>query len=388
MHKKLFIPGPVDVREDVLLKMATPQIGHRSKAASALQKGISEKLQKVFYTNNTIILSTSSGSGLMEAAIRSCTRKRAAVFSVGAFGDRWYKMAKSNGVPADKFSSVAGQPTTVAMVDEALATGKYDVITVTHNETSAGIMNPVAEIGELLKSKYPEVLFLVDTVSSMGGTKIEVDAWGIDVCITSTQKCLGLPAGMAICSVTERAIIWILLNSEMKLSYDDISSILGKERSTIRAIEAAKQVENRGLYFDLVELYDYVHKKDHQYPSTPSLSHMYAMDYQLDRILAEGLENRFARHIEMANYVRDWARSNFALFVEDEKYLSNTLTTIKNTKEISVSDLNKKLAERGFEISNGYGDLKDVTFRISHMADYTLDEVKELITIINEILGL
>lgn len=358
MHKKLFIPGPVDVREDVLQKMATQQIGHRTKEASALQKSITEKMRKVFYTENPILLSTSSGSGLMEGAIRCCTKKRAAVFSVGAFGDRWFKMAKANGVPADKFSSVPGQPTTVAMVDEALSTGKYDVITVTHNETSAGIMNPVAEIGELLKSKYPEVLFLVDTVSSMGGTKIEVDSWGIDVCITSTQKCLGLPAGMSICSISPRAI------------------------------EIARTVENRGLYFDLVEMYDYIIKKDHQYPSTPSLSHMFALDYQLDRILEEGLENRFARHAEMANYIRDWAKKYFALFVEDEKYLSNTLTTIKNTREISVSDLNKKLAERGFTISNGYGDLKDVTFRISHMADYTLDEVKELIGHINEILNL
>lgn len=358
MHKKLFIPGPIDVREDVLQKMATPQIGHRSKAASALQRGISEKLQKVFQTKNQIILSTSSGSGLMEAAIRCCTRKRVAVFSVGAFGDRWYKMATANGVPADKFSSAAGQITTVAMVDEALSTGKYDVITVTHNETSAGIMNPCGEIGALLKSKYPEVLYLVDTVSSMGGSDIRVDEWGIDVCITSTQKCLGLPAGMAICSVT------------------------------VRAIDAARQVENRGLYFDLVELYDFIQKKDHQYPSTPSLSHMFAMDYQLDKILAEGMENRFARHIEMAECVRTWAKKNFEIFVEDPKNLSNTLTTVKNTRGISVSDLNKKLGERGFEISNGYGDLKDVTFRISHMGDYTLSEVKELLKNIDEILGL
>jgi aspartate aminotransferase-like enzyme len=115
---------------------------------------------------------------------------------------------------------------------------------------------------------------------------------------------------------------------------------------------------------------------------------MFAMDYQLDKILAEGLENRFARHIEMAEYVRAWAKKNFALFVEDPKYLSNTLTTIKNTKGISVSDLNKKLGERGFEISNGYGDLKELTFRISHMGDYTLDEVKELLKNIDDILGL
>ncbi|HZH92481.1 MAG TPA: alanine--glyoxylate aminotransferase family protein, partial [Tissierellaceae bacterium] len=146
MHKKLFIPGPVDVLPEVLEKMATPQIGHRTKEASDLQRGISEKLQKVFYTENQILLSTSSGSGLMEGAIRSFTGKRAAVFSVGAFGDRWYKMATTNNVPADLFKSELGEPTTVQMVDEALATGKYDVITVTHNETSTGVMNPTAEI--------------------------------------------------------------------------------------------------------------------------------------------------------------------------------------------------------------------------------------------------
>jgi aspartate aminotransferase-like enzyme len=358
MHKKLFIPGPVDVLPDVLEKMATPQIGHRTKEASDLQRGISEKLQKVFYTENQILLSTSSGSGLMEGAVRSFTRKRAACFSVGAFGDRWYKMATSNNVPADLFKSEPGEPTTVQMVDEALATGKYDVITVTHNETSTGVMNPTEEIGALLKEKYPDVLYLVDTVSSMGGVKIDTDAWGMDVVITSTQKALGLPAGMAICSVSERAI------------------------------EAGRQVQNRGLYLDIVSLYDTVKKKDHQYPSTPSLSHMFALDYQLDRILEEGLENRFARHKEMAEYVRAWARKNFDLLVKDEKYLSQTLTTIKNTREINVGDLNKELANRGFMISNGYGDLKNLTFRISHMADYTMDDVKDLLSNIDDILGL
>ena len=357
MHKKLFIPGPVDVKEDVLLKLATPQIGHRTKEATNLQKSIEDKMQKLFYTENTILLSSSSGSGLMEGSIRSCTKKRVAVFSVGSFGDRWFKMAKANGVPADKFSSKPGFPTTVEMVDEALATGKYDVITVTQNETSTGIMNPVDEIGALLKSKYPDILFLVDTVSSAGGTKVETDKCGIDVNITSTQKCLGLPPGMSLCSVSDRAI------------------------------EAARQVENRGMYFDLVELYD-LSKKNHQYPSTPSTPHMFALDYQLDKIMEEGLDNRFARHIEMAEYVRAWAKKYFELFVEDPKYLSNTLTTIKNTRGINVDDLNKKLGERGFMISNGYGDLKELTFRISHMADYTVEDVKELIANINDILGL
>lgn len=356
MHKKLFIPGPVEVKEDVLQKMATPMIGHRTKEASKLQRDISEKLMKLFYTNNQIILSTTSGSGLMEAAIRSCTRKRAAVFAVGAFGKRWYDMAVSNNVPADIYEVEWGKATTPEMVDEALSTGKYDLVTVTHNETSTGIMNPVEEIGEVVK-KYPEVVFCVDTVSSAGGAKIEVDKWGIDICITSTQKALGLPPGLSICTMSEKAV------------------------------EAAREVKHRGFYLDLLRLYEYIQKKDHQYPSTPSLPHMFALDYQLDKILEEGLENRFARHIEMAEYVRNWAKKHFAMFA-DERYASNTLTTIKNTRGISVADLNKRLAMRGFMISNGYGNLKEKTFRIAHMADTTLPEIKELLENIEDILGL
>lgn len=354
MHKKLFIPGPVEVREDVLQKMSMPMIGHRTKDASNLQRNISEKMKKVMYTESEILLSTTSGSGLMEGSIRSCTRKRAAVFSIGAFGDRWYKMATSNCVPADKFSSEQGKATTPEMVDQVLATGKYDLIAITHNETSSGVMNPVEEISDVIR-KYPEVVWCMDAVSSMGGTKIEVDKLGVDICITSTQKCLGLPPGMAICSFSDKAV------------------------------EAAKQVEFRGLYLDLLSLYNYIKKKDYQYPSTPSLSHMFALDYQLDRILAEGLEDRFARHKEMAGIVRAWAKDKFELF-PDERYASNTLTAIKNTREISVGELNKKLGEYGYMISNGYGDLKEATFRIAHMADTTVEEVKELLAVIDKIL--
>lgn len=356
MHKKLFIPGPVDVRPDVLEKMATPMMGHRTKDASALQRRISDKLRTLFYTNEEILLSTSSGSGLMEGAVRSCTLKRAAVFAVGAFGKRWFEMAQSNNVPADLFEVEWGQPTTPQQVDEVLSTGKYDLITITHNETSTGIMNPVEEIAEVMK-KYPDVVYCLDAVSSAAGAKIEVDKIGVDICITSTQKALGLPPGLAICTFSKKAI------------------------------ERAKQVPNRGFYLDLLKLYEYIQKKDYQYPSTPSLSHMFALDYQLDLILEEGLDNRFNRHIEMAEYVRDWARKNFAIF-GNEKYLSNTLTTITNTRDLSVADLNKKLGERGYQISNGYGKVKDKTFRIAHMADRKLDEVKELLGTIDDILGL
>lgn len=357
MHKKLFIPGPVEVRPDVLEQLSRPMIGHRSKDASALQRRISDNLRKVFFTESEILLSTTSGSGLMEGAIRSCTAKKAAVFSVGAFGKRWYEMAISNNVPADLFEVELGQAITPEMVDKELATGQYDLVAVTHNETSTGVMNPIKEIGEVVK-KYPEIVFIVDTVSSAAGTKIEVDDWGIDVCITSSQKALGLPPGLAVCTFSNKA----------------------KER--------AEKVKNRGFYLDLLSLYNFIQKKDYQYPSTPSIPHMHALDYQLDYILnKEGLENRFARHIELAEVVRAWGRKYFELLPED-KYLSNTVTTIKNTRNIDVAALNKELGERGFQISNGYGSLKGKTFRIAHMADCQMEDIQELLSNINDILGL
>lgn len=356
MRKKLFIPGPTEVAEEVLAALGGPMIGHRSKAASDLQRGISEKLRKVFCTEQEILLSTSSGSGLMEGAVRSCTAKKAVVFSVGAFGDRWYKMATANGVPADIIKSELGQATTPEMVEKALSSGQYDCLCITHNETATGIMNPVEEIAEVVK-RYPDVVWCVDAVSSAAGSKIETDKLGIDILITSTQKALAVPPGMAACTISRKA-------------YDRTAD-----------------VPHRGLYFDMRELYDFVQKKDYQYPSTPSLPLMYALDCQLDRMMAEGMENRYARHKEMADFVRQWAKEYFDVF-PNPRYLSNTLTVITNTRDIDVSALNKALGERGMQIGNGYGALKDKTFRIAHMGELTMDDMREVTSNIIDILGL
>ena len=339
MVKKLFIPGPVDVRQEVLDAFATPMIGHRTKDISALQESISLNLQKLFYTENTILLSSSSGTGLMEGAVRSFTAKRAVVFSVGAFGNRWAQLAETNGVPVDKVEVEWGNPTLPEVVDEYLATGKYDVMCVTHNETSTGIMNPVEAIAEV-KKKYSDVIWCVDAVSSMGGVKIEVDKLGIDVCITSTQKCLGLPPGMSMASVTDAAI------------------------------EKAKGIENRGFYFDYVNLYKFVKTKPYQYPTTPSIPHMFALDMQLKYIMeVEGQDARYARHAAMAETARKWAVEQGFEILAGEGYRSNTVTTVKNTLDIDVAALAKAAGEAGYLFSNGYGSLKGKTFRIAHMAD-------------------
>lgn len=354
--KKLFIPGPTQVHPDVLAKMATPMIGHRGKDASDLQRNISDKLREVLFTKNKIALSTSSGTGLMEGAIRSATAKKAIVFSVGSFGDRWEDLARLNGVPCDLHREEDGQPTMPETVEKYLKTGKYDVVTVTHNETSSGIMNPTEAIAAVVK-KYPDVVWLVDAVSSAAGAKIEVDKLGIDICITSTQKALALPPGLAICSVSPKA--------EQRF----------------------EEVGNKGYYLDLKNLVKYVDKNDYQYSSTPSLSHMFALDFQLDRILKEGIENRFLRHIEMAEFMIDWANQHFKVFPA-AGFESMTLTVIENTKGFSFKDLNHELGNRGMQIANGYGNLKDKTFRIAHMGELMMDDMLEVTGAIEDILKL
>jgi hypothetical protein len=191
MRKRLFIPGPVEVRSDVLERMASPMIGHRTTEASDLQHRIADKLRTIMYTTNEILLSTSSGSGLMEGAVRSCTAKRAAVFSIGAFGDRWFRMCTANGIPADLFSSELGQPTTAEAVDNALSTGRYDLVTITHNETATGVANSLDEFSPVFR-RYPEVIVCVDAVSSLADTGSRQTAPDRHL-HHFVPECLGLP---------------------------------------------------------------------------------------------------------------------------------------------------------------------------------------------------
>lgn len=355
MHKKLFIPGPTEVREDILQAQAKPMIGHRSKDFSALYEGVVNKIKKALNTQNHIIVFTSSGTGIMEGAIRNCVYKDVLCCVNGAFSDRWFKIAKACGKNADEIRVEWGKAIKPEMLEAKLKSNKYDAVTLVHNESSTGVRAPIEEIAEVMK-KYPDTYFLVDTVSSLMGDKIEIDKLGIDVCLTSSQKCFALPPGLAVCSVTQRAL------------------------------ERTRTITDRGYYFDFDAMLKR-YEKDRQTPTTPAVTLLYAMDKQMDKMLAEGMENRYKRHLEMAQYVRDWAKKHFALFPEPG-YESVTLTCVDNTRKITVADLNAELGKRGFQISNGYGDLKEKTFRIAHMGDLTLEEIKELIKNINEILKL
>jgi aspartate aminotransferase-like enzyme len=354
--KKLFIPGPTQVHPDVLAKMGSPMIGHRTKEASALQKSITKKMRELMFTENKIVFSASSGTGLMEGAIRSTTEKRAIVFSIGAFGKRWYELAKLNGIEADLHEEIPGQPTLPQTVDKYLKTGKYDTVAITHNETSTGVTNPIEAIAPII-AKYPDVIWLLDAVSSLGGIKIEVDRLGIDICISSSQKALALPPGLSLASVSAKAE------------------------------ERFNKIGERGYYLDFKTLIRFIDEKDHQYHCTPSLPHLFALDFQMDRILKEGIDNRFIRHIEIGEFTINWA-NHFFKTLSAPGFESLTVTCVDNNRKIKVSDLNTQLAERGMLIANGYGDLKNKTFRIAHMGELTIEDMMEVTEAIEDILKL
>jgi aspartate aminotransferase-like enzyme len=355
MYKKLFIPGPTHVRDKILQAQAVGMIGHRAKEYQDLQAAVTPKLQQLLYTKQRVYLFAASSSGVMEGSVRQASLKRMLVTVCGAFSKRWYEMVVANGIPCDKLEVPLGQAITPELVDAALAKGDYDSITLTHNETATGIMNPIQECAELIHAKYPDVLILVDAVSSMAGVKIEFDAWGLDVCLAGTQKCFACPPGLTVCAVSDRA----------------------RER--------ALKVPNRGHYF----AYDQMDKKydANQTPATPAISIIQALNVQMDDILAEGLDNRFGRHLRMAEMVRAWARQHWALY-GDQRYLSNTVTNITNTRGIVVGDLNKELGKRGAMISNGYSDLKEKCFRIGHMGDLQDADIHWLLGQIEDILKL
>jgi aspartate aminotransferase-like enzyme len=356
-HRRLFIPGPSEVRAENLLAMATPQVGHRAPEFADLYSSIQPKIQQLLYTSGPVFMVTSSATGVMEGSVRNLAHRKCISFVQGAFSDRWYKLTKDCGIDCDAHAVEWNCAIKPAMVEERLSSGKYDCMTLVMNETSTGVMNDLYELAPVWK-KYPDVSVCVDAVSAMGGVKIEFEKLGMDVLLAGMQKCFALPSGLTVCAVSQKAL------------------------------EKSKTAKGKGYYFDFQALLKSHEKK--QTPTTPAIPHLFGLDHQLDFIInVEGLENRFARHKEMAAIVQDWAIDRgFGLYAEDRKYASLTLTCIDNRqKKISVKGLNEALAKYWVMISNGYGDLKDLTFRIAHMGDANLVDVLGLLAVIDRILG-
>jgi len=352
---RMFVPGPVDVSDEVLQAQTRPMLPHRSKEFEGIFRRASEKAQQLFFTSQRVFLVASSGTGLQEAAVRNLVDRKVLACVNGAFADRWYEVAASNAKDAEKLEFDWGQPVDPARVREAVRRGGHEAVLVVHNETSTGLQNPVREIAEAVAEVAPETLVVVDAVSSLGGSLIDMDAWGLDMVLTSSQKCLALPPGLALAAVSDRAM------------------------------SKAQNVKYRGWYFDLVRMEK--HRLKDSSPATPAMSLIFALDHQLDRILAEGLEARFARHAAMARRVQEWAEAHDQSVYAPPGFRSQTVTTVKNERRIDISALNAFLGERGMRLANGYGPLKDITYRIAHMGDTDLQDIEQLLAALEEFLA-
>jgi aspartate aminotransferase-like enzyme len=359
-HDKLFIPGPVEVSAKTLAAFSRPMIGHRGDDFKNLYRDIHPKLQTLFGTKRPVFLSTSSAWGVMEASVRNLVGSDRQSGSgllccmCGAFSDKWLDVARRCGKNAEPLQVEWGKHIDQKEVDRALASGKFDTVTLIHNETSTGVMNPLAEICCTL-AKYPDVVLIVDTVSSFSALKIDMDALGIDVMLTGAQKALALPPGFSLFSVSEKAFA------------------------------RAEKQKDRGYYFDFLEFKK--QQAEWMTPSTPSIGHIFALQSKLEEIFEEGLQARFDRHSKTNALVHDWVtRTGFDFFAQDG-FRSKTLTCVKNNKALDVVDLARRLREKHhLVIDPGYGKLRGKTFRLSNMGDETEETVSHLLACLDDVL--
>ena len=349
-HIKLHIPGPVEVSQKSFRAFCSPMIGHRGQGFKDLYAKIQPALQRLLSTKQLVYLSTSSAWGVMEGAIRNLVCRKVLNCMCGAFSDKWLEVSKRCGKEAEPLQVPWGSPIRADTVDKKLASGQFDALTLIHNETSTGVMSPLAEIAAL-KKKYPAVMFIVDSVSSMSAVPLEFDELGIDLLLAGTQKAFALPPGLTVfvCSPA--------------------------------ALAKAATLKDRGYYFDFVEFQK--NAEQSMTPSTPSIGHIYALASKLEDIFAEGLDGRYARHRHTNQMTRDWAAQHgFTLFPEPGSE-SVTLTCINNGakaggRAVDVAKLQKLAKDQGFLIDGGYGKIKGTTFRISNMGDETERTMNEL----------
>jgi aspartate aminotransferase-like enzyme len=353
-HIKLFIPGPIEVSEKTFRAMCTPMIGHRGSEFKKLYGDIQPRLKTLFGTQRPVFLSTSSAWGVMEGAIRNLTTKKVLNGMCGAFSDKWFDVSKRCGKDAEALQVEWGQSIEPEMVRAKLSEGGFDTFTLIHNETSCGVRNPLPEIAAVLR-EFPEVLFIVDCVSSFSTQPIAMDELGIDVLLTGSQKALALPPGLALFAVSERAM------------------------------KRAESIKDRGYYFDFVEFAK--NQEQDMTPSTPAISLIYALQSKLDDIFTEGVDARHSRHAALNAQVHDWVAARGFEFFAPEGRRSLSLTCVKNNRDIDIASWIKRLREKhSFVIDGGYGKLKGKTFRISNMGDESSESISTLLAALDDTL--
>jgi predicted phosphoserine aminotransferase len=356
-HKVLLLPGPVEVRPEILDAQGEWMIGHRSAAFAELFARLQVKLKQAFMTQNRVFVQGSSGTGLWEGASRNCIRDGRKVLHLvgGAFSERWADVSRLNGKDVDVIAVEWGKAHTPEMVAEALQRQTYDAVCIVHNETSTGVTNPVKDIAAVVRP-YEDTLILVDSVSGFLGAELRTDDWGLDFVLTSSQKAFALPPGLAFAAVSDRVLA------------------------------RAAQVTHRGYYFDFIEIEESLKKNNT--PSTPPVSLMFAADRQLDDILnGEGVEGRWSRHLQMRDITLEWAQQRGMTAFSQEGYRSPTVSTINNARGWDADAMAKFMSGKGYSIDKGYGKVKGKTFRIAHMGDLSPATLEDVLSGLDDFLA-
>jgi aspartate aminotransferase-like enzyme len=339
--------------------MTRPMISHRGSEIETMMARIDERLQKVFRTSQPVFTVTSSATGLMEGGVRNAVKSRLLCLINGAFSKRFHKAAVNSGIACDKLEIEFGAAHTPDMLADALKKNQYDVVSVVHSETSTGVLNPIRELTEVAHSSG-DVVMVIDTVSSMAAAPIECSAWDLDYVLTGSQKAIALPPGLAFCTANDRVM------------------------------ERAKASKMRGLYFDLVEIHSSWTK--HQSPNTPAVSLLYALDAQLEQMMNEGMEARWARHADMAKRTWNWVdeqrnKGRDIRVLAPEGYRSPAVTCISAPAGKTGPQIVSAMKSKGFVITPGYGDAKDAMIRIGHMGEHTVDELDVLLDTLDGVLA-
>jgi predicted phosphoserine aminotransferase len=356
--KTLYLPGPTEVREEVLDAMAQPMFGHRMDRMTDLYTEIVENTKAFLDTDDDVIVLTASGTEFWEATTLNLVEERMLVPTSGAFSERQADVAERLGKQVDRIEYEWGSAVDPADVRAALETSDdgYDAVGMVMNETSTGVRNPVEAVGDLL-GEYPDTCFVVDAISCLGGDYVDTEAHNIDAIFTSTQKAFAMPPGLAVCTVSDAAY-------ERELGADSASWYGGFQRCL-----------------------DYYDRKG-QTHSTPAIPLMLAYREQMEHMLAEGHHERDRRHHEMAEYTRDWAREQFGLFAETG-FESQTVTCVENTRDIDVAATVETVSEEyDMLFSSGYGTLAEESFRIGHMGEHTVESVRALTDAIEDVADL
>lgn len=343
----LMLPGPTTVHPRVLNAMAQAVVNHRSAKYGEILTETSELMADVFQTKNQAYLLTGSGTAAMEAAISNVLNPGEKVLNVvgGKFGERFMKIAKAHGIDTKELAVKWGTAVSPEAIKEALdADEDIKAVTVVHNETSTGVAAPIEAIGKVMKDY--DALYIVDTVSSLAGDEVKVDDFGIDVCVTGSQKCLAAPPGMAAITLSDDA--W----------------------------SKVENVTPNGFYLDMKAYKKSGDKTPPETPYTPSVSLTYAMNEALKMIKEEGLDNRVARHHKAAKASVNAVKALGLELFADPEVSSATVTAVKMPEGITDSQFRGTTRDKyGVELAGGQDHLKGNIFRIGHMGNISYKEL-------------